>query len=101
MTSSVSATTKPRRWPYVVLGTIVLLVAGAAYWYWRAPRWNVVLVTFDTTRADRLGIYGYQAGRTDGFDDFARQGVVFERAYAPAPLTLPSHATMLTGLYPP
>lgn len=78
-----------------------MVVAGVAYWHWSAPRLNVLLVTFDTTRADRLGTYGYQNGQTAGFDDFAREGVVFDRAYAPAPLTLPSHATMLTGLYSP
>jgi arylsulfatase A-like enzyme/predicted Zn-dependent protease len=40
-------------------------------------------------------------GQTNGFDDFAKEGVIFERAYAPTPITLPSHATILTGLYPP
>lgn len=82
-------------------GLIVLVVAGAIYWQGRAPRPNIILVTFDTTRADRLGAYGYEHGLTDSFDDLARRGVVFERAYAPTPITLPSHATMLTGLYPP
>ncbi len=85
----------------VVLGLIVLTVLGLIYWQWRAPRPNIILVTFDTTRADRLGVYGYEQGLTDAFDDFARSGVLFERAYAPAPITLPSHATLLTGLYPP
>ncbi|HTI49915.1 MAG TPA: sulfatase-like hydrolase/transferase, partial [Planctomycetaceae bacterium] len=79
----------------------MLGIATVMYWYWRQPPLNVILVTFDTTRADRLGAYGYKQGLTEGFDDFARRGVVFDRAYAPAPLTLPSHATMLTGLYPP
>lgn len=84
-----------------VLGLLVLAVSGGIYWQWRAPRPNIILVTFDTTRADRLGVYGYEQGLTDAFDDFARRGVLFERAYAPGPITLPSHATMLTGLYPP
>ena len=83
------------------LGLIVLAVIGAVYWQRRAPRPNIILVTFDTTRADRLGAYGYQHGLTDAFDKFAQQGVVFEQAYAPGPITLPSHTTMLTGLYPP
>jgi arylsulfatase A-like enzyme/predicted Zn-dependent protease len=85
----------------VILGITTLIVAAATHWYWRVPRLNVILVTFDTTRADRLGAYGYQDGLTSGFDNFATRGVIFDRAYAPAPLTLPSHATMLTGLYPP
>jgi arylsulfatase A-like enzyme/tetratricopeptide (TPR) repeat protein len=91
---------RPRLW-FVVSGFLAFTGLGAAYWYWKAPRLNVVLVTFDTTRADRLGAYGYRHGQTEPFDQFAGRGVVFERAYAPAPVTLPSHATMLTGLYPP
>lgn len=82
-------------------GLLVLAVLGGVYWKWRAPRPNIILVTFDTTRADRLGVYGYKQGLTEAFDDFAKRGVLFERAYAPGPITLPSHATMLTGLYPP
>jgi len=62
---------------------------------------NVVLVTFDTTRADRIGCYGYQHGLTDVLDQLAKRGVIFDSAFAPVPLTLPSHTTMLTGLYPP
>ncbi len=95
------STAKRRRLWFVISGFIALIVAGATHWYWSSPRLNVILVTFDTTRADHLGAYGYPHGLTKGFDDFARRGVFFVRAYAPAPLTLPSHATMLTGLYPP
>jgi choline-sulfatase len=62
---------------------------------------SVLLVTIDTLRADRLGAYGDAQARTPHLDALAREGLVFERAYAPAPLTLPSHATMLTGLLPP
>ena len=85
----------------VAFGLFVLTLVGVIYWQRRAPRPNIILVTFDTTRADRLGVYGYKDGLTDAFDDFAKSGVLFERAYAPAPITLPSHATLLTGLYPP
>lgn len=84
--------------------TVVLLVllAGGIGWYLRSPRRiNVLLITLDTTRADRLGCYGYAAAKTPALDRLAQQGVLFERAYAPVPLTLPSHASMLTGLYPP
>ncbi|MCA9118253.1 MAG: sulfatase-like hydrolase/transferase, partial [Planctomycetaceae bacterium] len=65
------------------------------------PPLNVLLITLDTTRADRLGCYGYSPAQTPVLDRLAQQGVLFERAYAPVPLTLPSHASMLTGLYPP
>jgi arylsulfatase A-like enzyme/tetratricopeptide (TPR) repeat protein len=61
---------------------------------------NVLLITLDTTRADRLGSYGYAGAKTPRLDALAGEGVRFARAYAPAPLTLPSHATILSGLYP-
>ena len=62
---------------------------------------SVVLVTIDTLRADRVGAYGYDAGRTPALDALARQGTRFDRAYAAAPITLVSHASLLTGRYPP
>jgi choline-sulfatase len=62
---------------------------------------SVLLVTIDTLRADRLGAYGDAQARTPHLDALARRSLVFERAFAPAPLTLPSHATLLTGLLPP
>ena len=65
-----------------------------------APPPNVLLITFDTTRADRLGCYGYSGARTPVLDALARSGVRFEHAYAQAPLTLASHAALLTGTYP-
>ena len=86
---------------FVVLAAFLLIGLGAAYFFLRPTRPNVVLITFDTTRADHIGSYGYQNGLTEAFDQLAREGVLFEKAYAPAPLTLPSHSTMLTGLYPP
>jgi arylsulfatase A-like enzyme/Tfp pilus assembly protein PilF len=62
---------------------------------------NVLIITLDTTRADRIGCYGYKNALTPAIDSVAREGVLFERAYAPAPLTLPSHASLFTGLYSP
>ena len=88
----------------VWIGLVVLLslVVVGVVWYVRSSRpLNVLLITLDTTRADRLGCYGYPLAKTPVLDRLAAQGVVFERAYAPVPLTLPSHASMLTGLYPP
>jgi arylsulfatase A-like enzyme/tetratricopeptide (TPR) repeat protein len=61
---------------------------------------NVLLITLDTTRADHLGCYGYAEARTPYLDALAREGVRFDRAYAPVPLTLPSHVSLLSGLYP-
>ncbi len=62
---------------------------------------NLLLVTLDTTRADRLGCYGHAAARTPNLDALATRGVRFERAYAHVPLTLPTHASLLTGTLPP
>jgi len=61
---------------------------------------SVVVVTFDTTRADRFGCYGSTAGLTPHIDALADEGILFEQAQAVAPVTLPSHASMFTGLYP-
>ncbi len=61
---------------------------------------NLLLITLDTVRADRIGAYGYPAAETPHLDRLAREGLRFEQAAATAPLTLPSHATILTGLLP-
>jgi len=60
---------------------------------------NVILISVDTLRADHLGIYGYEKNTSPNIDRFFSRGLVFERAYAQSPWTLPSHASMLTGLY--
>ena len=88
------------RFLVAVLGLLALGV-GLVFVFWPRSRLNVILVTLDTTRADHVGCYGYRAGLTPALDSLAESGVVFERAYAPVPLTLPSHASLLTGLYPP
>jgi len=61
---------------------------------------DVLLVTLDTTRADHLSCYGYPRGTTPAIDRVARRAAVTERAYAPIPLTNPSHVSMLTGAIP-
>lgn len=58
-------------------------------------------MTIDTLRADRLGSYGYALARTPNLDRLAREGVRCDDAVAVAPITLPSHASILTGLLPP
>jgi arylsulfatase A-like enzyme/Flp pilus assembly protein TadD len=65
-----------------------------------SPGANVLLITFDTTRADHLGCYGGNAEVTPTLDSLAAGGVLFEQALATAPITLPSHASMLTGMTP-
>jgi choline-sulfatase len=61
---------------------------------------NLVLVTIDTLRADRLGCYGYAKAATPNLDRLAREGALFENAATHAPLTAPSHASLFTGVYP-
>src|SRR3954471_22872667 len=67
----------------------------------RFPDAPVVLISIDTLRADHLPAYGYTAGSTPNIDRLVREGVVFEDLYSHCPLTLPAHASMLTGLLPP
>jgi arylsulfatase A-like enzyme/Flp pilus assembly protein TadD len=61
---------------------------------------NIILITLDTTRADRMGFLGSKRGLTPNLDALARESAVFTRAYAQVPLTTTSHATILTGTYP-
>jgi arylsulfatase A-like enzyme len=61
---------------------------------------NLILITIDTTRADRMGFLGSRAGLTPNLDGLSKSGIIFSRAYAHVPLTTASHATILTGTYP-
>jgi arylsulfatase A-like enzyme len=62
---------------------------------------NLLVVTLDTTRADRLGCYGYEGASTPDLDALARRSVRFTNAVSVAPVTLPAHASIFTGRYPP
>src|SRR3954471_12180815 len=89
-----------------LLALAILAAAGGAAWWFlrarpaRAPL-NLVIVTLDTTRADRMGAYGAKEVETPAFDRIAREGVLFENAVSAAPLTLPGHSSMFTGKFPP
>jgi arylsulfatase A-like enzyme len=61
---------------------------------------NLVVITLDTFRADRLGAYGSRRGLTPHLDRFAREAVVFETTESVAPLTLPAHSSLFTGRFP-
>lgn len=63
------------------------------------PNCNVILISVDTLRADHLGIYGYEKQTSPNIDQFAKDAMVFENAFAQSSWTLPSHASMLTGKY--
>src|SRR5205807_4177342 len=62
---------------------------------------NLLLITIDTLRADHVGAYGAATGATPALDALAARGVRFDQVQTAVPLTGPSHATILTGLYPP
>lgn len=62
---------------------------------------NVVLISIDTCRADHLGCYGFAGGITPAIDGVANEGTLFENAFTPVPMTLPSHSSIMTGTIPP
>lgn len=92
--------------PHAVFGLLVLLVGGGcerdkdSASAQEAVRPHVLLIVLDTTRVDRLGCYGDTRGLTPNIDDLAASGIRFETAYAHAPWTLPSMASLLTSMYP-
>lgn len=80
---------------------LLLLIIAALLTCRRAePLPPVILISIDTLRSDHLPMYGYRGVATPALDAFRRDSVLFERAWSHSPLTLPSHATMLTGLLP-
>ena len=88
-----------------LVAAVVLLAGGAAWWQVERvpaspPAPNILLITLDTTRADRLGAYGYAPAHTPNLDRLAREGVLFEHARTATPTTLPAHVSLLTGRYP-
>lgn len=92
------------------IAILIFLMAGlASFLIWRLiiitpvkkeSQLSVLLITLDTTRADRLGCYGYSKAETPNIDWFASRGVRFANAYASVPLTFPSHCSIMTGTYP-
>ena len=82
------------------LFALFLLLCGLSLWAAPAKKPAVILITIDTLRADHLGCYGYAAIHTPNIDGLAADGVQFENAYSAVPITLPSHASMMTGAYP-
>src|SRR5579864_9049036 len=84
-------------WRRLVLGIIAFFLSPHSWAAANQP--NIILVTLGATRADRMGFLGSRH-LTPNVDTVAKQGVVFERAYAQAPLTVVSTATILSGTYP-
>lgn len=81
-------------------GLWAALLAGCSPAPAQSPR-SLLLVTIDTLRADRVGAWGDAEARTPTLDRLAREGTRFARAYTPVPITLPAHASLMTGLLPP
>jgi arylsulfatase A-like enzyme/Tfp pilus assembly protein PilF len=97
-----------RRAALVALGVVVLAAgwsilagpfAGVRLLRPKSPR-NLLLVSLDTVRADRLGSYHYQAAQTPRIDALAASGLRFEHATTVTPLTLPAHSSLMTGTFP-
>src|SRR5262245_63572412 len=91
------APARPQR-AIVLLGLVLALVASGCD---RTRRPNVLVVTIDTLRADRVGCYGFGLAYTPTIDRLARDGVRCTDAVSSAPITLPAHCSIMTGLYPP
>ncbi len=104
-------TGRSRRLALAGLAFGVLLLAAAVLWLVRGTGGqrfrghtagaSVLLITVDTLRADRIGAYGSPGARTPIIDALAARGVRFENAVTPAVMTLPSHASIMTGIWPP
>jgi arylsulfatase A-like enzyme/Tfp pilus assembly protein PilF len=98
----------PKKPLSALLPVFFFLIAAFMAWRFFVPHnrikkdssLNVLLVTMDTTRADRLGCYGYQRAKTPNLDNLAAKGVEFLNVYCQVPLTTPSHCSILTGTYP-
>jgi arylsulfatase A-like enzyme len=94
----------PSRALVVGVAGVLLVLSGAALGALlreRPPGPNLLLISIDTLRADRLGCYGYPVARTSNIDGLAAGGTLYETVIASAPVTLPAMATLLTGLDPP
>ena len=89
-----------RRWLYTLLFAGLILLALFPLESHAAGKPNVVLITLNSIRADRVGFLGAKTKTTPNLDGVAVQSVVFEQAYSQAPLTVVSHATILSGTYP-
>jgi len=90
----------------ILLGVGLALALAAGWFGWqgfhKAPEIrNVLLISIDTCRADRLSCYGYSSKTTPSIDAIAAEATLFQNVYSPIPMTLPAHCSMLTGTNPP
>ena len=89
---------------FILIPILCLIIIAALYgWSSLAQRQKprgIILVSIDTLRADHLGVYGYRRDTSPSIDAFANESIVFDRAVVQSPLTLPSHISIMTSLYP-
>src|SRR5882672_9898138 len=100
----------PRRAAAAFLAIVTIAAMWMAWRRWSAPApiasgacagCNVLLITVDTLRSDRVGAFGGRPGLTPNLDRLAERALRLTRAYSSAPLTLPSHTSIMTGMSPP
>lgn len=106
---------KPRRMSLLLVSAVAVICGGLLFWFrdrffrvdlagflkqTAAQRYNVLLITIDTLRADRLHCYGFEDISTPNIDSLAQDGVMFADATAHVPLTLPAHTAIMTGNFP-
>jgi arylsulfatase A-like enzyme len=91
----------------VLISLALLLFAATAIFFLnrsgpetRTAPFNLLLITLDTTRADRIGCYGDRLAKTPALDALAARGILFENCYSPVPVTLPAHCSIFTGRWP-
>jgi choline-sulfatase len=87
-------------WLLAVLLLVESAVAATPPAAHKPSRPNIIVITLDTTRADRMGFLGSNRGVTPNLDSLAKRSAVFTHAYSHVPLTTASHATIFTGTYP-
>jgi choline-sulfatase len=97
-----------KRIPVGALAVALVLLTGAGWTGWKLwtgaalrSDFNLLIISLDTTRADRLHAYGFQDIETPVLDRLASEGVLFQQAATAAPLTLPAHTTIFTSRVPP
>ncbi len=95
----------PKRVVWVLIAALLAIAGVAAALLMIQPqpgaKPNVLMITIDTLRADHVGAYGFAPANTETMDRLAREGLLFDEAFSAAPITLPSHSTIMTGLLPP
>ena len=85
---------------FVCIGVLIFTAINKFFNHQPERPPNVLIITMDTTRVDRIGCYGYDRIQTPNIDAMAREGILFEEAFSVQPVTLPSHCSIFTGTYP-